>query len=103
MKEEDSLAVKLWKLVGILALIPISFFLSAYTVQSLWEWFVAATFNLPLLSIAQALGLSLIIGYLTKSTHYYVDKEGAHTSRLINSILKPLVVLGVGYLIHSYI
>lgn len=100
--KEDSLAVKLWKLVGLLTLIPVSIYLGAYTMQHLWDWFVVSVFHLPTLSIVQALGMSLIIAYLTKSTDYSVQREDAEKSRLINSILKPLAVLGVGYLIHSY-
>ena len=102
MQPVESLAVKLWKVVGAFTLLVASIFLSAYTVQHLWQWFVVPLFNLPLLSIMQALGLGLFVSYMTKQREYYVEKEDAYKFRLINSIMYPVMALGVGYLIHSY-
>lgn len=102
MKVEESLAVKFCKLLGLIVLLGVSITLSAYTVQHLWKWFVVPIFNLPLLSIMQALGLGMFVSYMTKQREYYVEKEGAYKNRLINSIMYPVMALGIGYLIHSY-
>jgi hypothetical protein len=39
--------------------------LRGYVVAKLWLWFVAATFGLPSLGLAQAAGIGLIVGFLT--------------------------------------
>lgn len=33
--------------------------------QALWGWFIVTTFGLPELSLVEALGLSLVVGFLT--------------------------------------
>lgn len=38
-----------------------------YVLTCLWGWFVVPTFALPPLTLAQAIGVSLIVGYLTNA------------------------------------
>ena len=101
MKAEDTLALKLWKLLGALVLFAVSIYLSAYTAQYLWQWFVVPVLSVPVLSILQAMGFAMFVRYLTKSPTYYVEREDAYKDKLIHSIMHPVLALGVGYLIHS--
>jgi len=41
--------------------------LSGFVLSQLWEWFIVLTFNLPLLTVAQAIGVSLVFRALTGS------------------------------------
>jgi len=43
-----------------------------YVLTCLWGWFVVPTFALPPLTLAQAIGVSLIVGYLTNQ---YTPKQ----------------------------
>ena len=52
----------------LLIFIPGTIYLSAYTVATLWGWFVSTTFGLPLLTKAQAYGLSIFVSYLFSSS-----------------------------------
>ena len=45
---------------------------SGYVLTCLWGWFVVPTFALPPLTLAQAIGVSLIVGYLTNK---YLPKQ----------------------------
>jgi hypothetical protein len=103
LKEEDTLAVKLWKLLGALVLFAVSIYLSTYTVQHLWQWFVVPLFSVPVLGLLQAMGLAMFVRYLTKGPTYYVEREDAYKDRLIHSIMHPVLALGVGYVVHLYI
>lgn len=113
-------------LVGILGfaslfvVIPIGFGLVyGITVSILWGWFVVPLFHLPMLTIPQALGLSLAVKYLThgqpqvdqttkeKSVELKTPEEKADAAArvvgaLFEPILRALAALGSGWVIHTF-
>ncbi len=52
-------------IAAMLGLAAIDAIWSGYVLTCLWGWFVVPTFALPPLTLAQAIGVSLIVGYLT--------------------------------------
>ena len=94
------------KLTGIEALFflfvvaPLSVILSGWTVTVLWDWFIVTTFKLVPLTIIQALGISLIAGYLT---HQPIKQEARKYSELVAfCFAKPIMFLIVGWIIHLF-
>lgn len=73
-----------------------------YAFSILWGWFIVPIFHTPTLSLPAAIGVSLVVGYLT---HQIIpeDKSLTATERLAKSCselaLKPAVTLGMGYAI----
>lgn len=59
-------------IAAMLGLAAIDAIWSGYVLTCLWGWFVVPTFALPPLTLAQAIGVSLIVGYLT---HQYLPKQ----------------------------
>lgn len=71
----------------------------------LWEWFVAPL-GYPVLTIPQAIGLSMVISY---ATHQYQKDEHKNSSfsealgwAISLAIVKPLMSLGIGLIIKSF-
>lgn len=81
----------------------------AYTLKTLWGWFVVTTFNLPALTMGSAIGLDLVISFLfssfvTKGDLDLLKDEDAPV--MLNSVGRGLFFsaffLLMGYLVHRY-
>lgn len=83
----------------------LSSILMGYALSVLWGWFMVPTFGLPHLAIAPAIGLSLVVHCLTVSTTYHED-ERSYAEKLLYSmvisVLMPLIVLSMGYVVHLF-
>lgn len=75
--------------------------LNGWSLSVLWGWFVAPTFGLPGLTIAQGLGISLIISFFTQDLKQEKAGEGKDKTEaiiyaILSVVIKPLVFLGIG-------
>ncbi len=86
--------------VGAVAFVIAEALLRGWALSIMWGWFAVPLFHLPPLGIAQAMGVSLVIGMLC---HQYVpSKEGDAWTAVITVILSPFVVLLIGYVVKGY-
>ena len=67
----------------------------------LWGWFVAPVFDVPTLSIAQAIGIQYVIGFVTY--HYSGKDERETVEKAAVAVGTPLVFLAVGYIVHLFV
>lgn len=70
----------------------------------LWDWFIVPVFNLPSLTLLQAAGLALVVGYLTKvpiSSAKGEDDQVKHWTTVIFGLLFPWITLLIGYVIYT--
>lgn len=92
--------------LGFLALIPLSAIWRGYVLTALWAWFVVPTFNLPTLALAPAIGLSLVVSYLTHQSDAAKPPEGDFADKTgracASAFLLPLFVLGIGWVVHQF-
>lgn len=71
---------------------------NAYVLTILWAWFAVPTFGLAPMALWQALGLVLIMGYLT-GQNPIPSRDGATLRRvLMSGLSRPLFALGIGWL-----
>ena len=71
----------------------------------LWDWFVASTFNIPTISIVQAIGIALTIRLFSGIGEVDTDKKPDWKKFLKDLpvlIFFPLAVLGIGYIIKLF-
>ena len=93
--------------VGAIALMAFSAIFNGYTLSVLWGWFIVPIFHLPQLSIVAAIGISLVIGYLT---HQVIndpdDKEKSFGEKIgfavVYAVLKPGFALLIGWVVHLF-
>jgi len=89
-----------------LLLTPVLHIWSGFVLQKLWLWFVVPLFDVPPLSIVQAIGVSIVVGFLTQRPAPYQERElkeavKSITYLLVCGILDPLVALSIGWLIMT--
>ena len=98
------------KAIGIITVtlvtMVLSTLLNGWAFSLLWEWFVAPL-GYPVLSIPQAIGLTMIIAY---ATHQYQrdENKGKPFTEVLAwgvslAIVKPLMSLGIGLIIKSFL
>lgn len=83
----------------------VSAIINGYTFSVLWGWFIVPTFGVPNLSIASAIGITLGASILTQQTQYEKEDPGFGIKIVIRSgklILKALVVLIIGWIVHQF-
>ena len=87
--------------------IAVGAILNGYVLTILWGWFIIPTFHLPPLSIPAAIGIAMVASYLT---HQYApdveEKERSTGEKILRTaltiVLRPVSVLGIGYIVHLY-
>ena len=93
-------------LVVSIPIIIYSIWANAYVGKILWEWFVANTFNLPPLTMAQAWGLSMIITMWTYQHNPCKSKEERDKIVVVTEWLvlaaQPWIYLFFGWICYHY-
>lgn len=95
------------KLLGIfwtfIIIVILSIFIQGFVLRSLWQWF-AVPFGLPAISIFHALGLILLVDYLT---HHYYDYKKTDEAGMITAIsylvFRPIIVYTFGFIFHFFV
>ncbi len=87
-------------IAGAIALF-LSVILGGIVTKDLWLWFFVETFNLPELSIASAIGISLVIGWIAKNPYKPEDEGFWHI--LLESLIRTLSAWGVGWIIYQFV
>jgi hypothetical protein len=85
---------------------PVLYILDGIVLRQLWLWFVVPLFEVPALSIPQAIGLGVIVGYLTHQDRY-TKREGdemltALIYGILSGIMTPLIGLLIGWIVTLF-
>ena len=90
-------------------MIPLSSILNGWVLTKLWAWFIVPTFDAPMLGIAPAIGLSVIVGYLTQHASKSSDEDDKYRSTgeklakaVFTAIFNPLVYLLIGWIVSWF-
>lgn len=75
--------------------------LEAFTLKMLWSWFIANKFGLERISLAEAVGITLLTGVLTR--HYRARPDNKDYKSLVLFSLAPVFVLFVGWIVHFFL
>ena len=75
--------------------------LGGIVVRDLWSWFFVTSFGLPELSIASAIGISLMVGWLTKNIEE--TKKEEFWESLLKNITMVLFIWGTGWIIYQFV
>lgn len=70
----------------------------AFAIKTLWAWFVATQFGLPLIGMAHAVGLALLASLFTHQAPSNVDDDGRLVQVLSWGAITPAVALAVGWI-----
>ena len=98
--------LELTMLFAMFGLIAVGYIWSGYVLTILWGWFVVSTFGMPALQLAPAIGLAVVVGYLTHQYIPKMPKEGSSFDQMAHSFghmaLKPAMALLVGWIVKAW-
>jgi hypothetical protein len=80
--------------------------LNGFTLSVLWGWFIVPVFELPVLGIVPAIGLALVVGFLTHQTTRNSSREStteAFIELLVTSIVKSFMLLLIGWIVTLFL
>jgi hypothetical protein len=91
-------------IVGVGLLIVLSAIFNGYALSVLWGWFVVPTFGGPALGIVPAIGIAMVVGYLTHQSHDCKKEDDElrmrFTKQVVGALLKPAFALFFGWIVH---
>lgn len=107
MKTDDKVA----SCIAILAVLGVTTItgtiMNGWALTVLWTWFIVPVFNLPTLSIIQAIGIGMVVTFLTRHS---IDKEedakdigAAISTAIVSAVVVPLLTVGIGYIISLFL
>ena len=81
--------------------------IGGFVLSKLWVWFMVPIFDLNPLRIVEAIGLTFIVGYMTKNPVESDKKlEGTFSEELLKAFLQTIVIAGmfllIGWIIHLF-
>lgn len=90
-------------IVGFIGLMVVSAILGGWALSVTWGWFMVPTFDLPELAIAPAIGVALVVGYLTKN----IPQQGGSSAdqfgmAIAEAFFRPLLIVGLGWVILQF-
>lgn len=108
MNEKNNVVLSCVGLVAIIVgTIVIGSIANGYTLSLLWKWFVVPVFDIPVLSVVQAIGFGMVITFLTRHSTSSGDKAKdiyeAAGEMLGNAILYPVLVIALGYIVTLFL
>lgn len=104
-EDEKNLLSCLNLVLYILFVLPVSTIFNGWILSIMWKWFIVP-FGAPDISIAAAIGLSLIFSFLKGgSTSQSKDEESVAyliLRGIFVSFVPGLIILGLGYIVHLF-
>ncbi len=92
--------------IVVVILMVVSSIFNGYALSVLWGWFMVPTFGLPELSIAPAIGIAIVISYLTHQVNAKKDDGESFGKKMVRGIvlttLEPSFALLFGYIVHLF-
>ncbi|MCK9429320.1 MAG: hypothetical protein M0R17_04900 [Candidatus Omnitrophica bacterium] len=88
------------KIFSVIISMIVVLMLRGFIITKLWAWFIVSLFNLPTLTIASALGISLVCDIIIPRQS---NKSDEIWSSLLSSVLLSLLVLLFGWIIYLFI
>lgn len=86
------------KIVALLFSKILSTIFSGYVLSVIWGWFIVDRFNLPLLNIVEALGIMLVVKFMTLQPDFYsLDNEDRDVRMAAFSWMLPIMALFIGW------
>lgn len=98
--------MKFFGCVGLIVITIIGTIFSGFVLSIMWDWFVVPTFDVGSLSIPVAIGLAMIVNYLTYHGTTRESKANDETEVLVEflvlSIGKPALYLLMGWIVTLF-
>ncbi len=86
---------------GLFAADTLAFIWGGIALKILWGWFMTPLFGLPELSTAAAIGVAIVVGFLT---HQTPPGDDDHWKRVLtHNFITPAIALFAGWIVKGYL
>lgn len=96
----------IYAIAGMLALIILGVAWKGFVLMVLWGWFVVPVFGVSSLALAPAIGLALLVSYLTYQGDAAQTRNGDFEELMavavVQELLVPTLALCVGFVVHRF-
>lgn len=96
------------RLLLVVLCLPFGMLTRGWALAKLWEWF-AVPIGAPALGLVEAIGLALLVAFLTariSSADVEADRRKSFNeaifSMLSMTFMFPLMIIGIGYVVHEF-
>lgn len=93
-------------IVTFLTAIALSSVIHGWALMKLWGWFIFPYFDVPMITIPVAIGISLIVGMLAIKPDQINSSEKRSSEdaigQLIGNMLSPIVVVFIGWIVTLF-
>ena len=86
--------------LGLIALMIVAYLVNGVALKLLWSWFMVPTLGLPVISLVQAIGIGIVIGFLTQQ--HIPRNEDEKKELLVFEVLNPVLAIAVGWVVHLF-
>jgi hypothetical protein len=80
---------------------------NGYALSILWGWFIVPTFEAPVLSVGYAIGIAMVVSYLTNHNDPFKNQDEEWKERFSKAIayglIKPAIALLFGWVVTLFI
>lgn len=96
-------------LVAIIVIIPalVGSIVNGWAFATLWGWFIVPIFALPSLRLAEAIGVALIVSFLTAPRMKQDEITESLGEVIVNAtlqlILYPLISVSIGWIVYQFV
>lgn len=84
-----------------IGLISLTAIINGWALSILWGWFFVPVLHLPSISIPQAIGISLVVSFLTHQ--YRKTEQKDNYEEIMYAFVKPVTALVIGYIVKSFL
>ena len=89
------------KIITVLGFGVLAYILNGVALSVLWGWFMVGSFGLPAISVPLAIGIGIIVSYLTDQDQEVKKRE---IGEWIGYVLaKPIVALVIGWIVYQFV
>lgn len=105
MKDDDkAVGLMILLFAGIPGMIAISAILNGWILTKLWLWFIVPLFDLGPLRIPYAIGLSIVVSFLTHQIDTTKSENKMSAGQQFGMvIMRPFMILLVAYIVKLFI
>lgn len=82
--------------------IALSSILNGWVLSILWGWFFVPILKLPPLTVPQAIGIALVVGYFTRQKQPSSKSSDEAYETIGYAFLAPLVTLLIGWIVKGF-
>ncbi len=93
--------------IGTIGFLVATLILNGYVLSVLWGWFIVPAFNAPPLGLVSAIGIVLVVSFMTHQGQYKRPDEQPTLTKIgevfLTGMLKPVVALCVGWILLFFL